>query len=528
MHFPLDILTVCLLEQGAKILQKPAHPKREFDWVTSVSDFLKNPTDQIIVPLIEGSSEESTSDDDNATISPKIICIQSKSGASSINNLQADDILACINAPISLVADRIQRFLFDVIQWNDKMAEMVDEGCISMDLLKESESMLGEYIGLSDATFSYIAHTPDIPPMDIISTYFVNNGNYPLDAIQKAQDRGLMHRWENQDWTVVHTKPNDLIPFPTINRVIKRRGSYAAHILMVADKPINATTRFLFDLLAARLETCLDRNWYREDPLDQGYVYFLESLLKGRFQDEKQLSEQAELHGIPITGVFETCVTGSAWKVGSSRYLASQILDAEPSCKIVVNDDEVLILLCTANTTSNQIDEMESNIFNVAKQLKIELGVSERISKLDLVPLAIDESRVALKYGAIKFPRYVSFDEDTHAAKFVQVAFRFRRYFPYCALDQFEGNPRFITRLLNTDNPLTRLQESDHIHGSNDLEILRTYLYCEGHINIVCKKLHMHRNTVLYRLDKIRNLLSYDLADGDVRQYLRTLFFLMA
>ena len=36
----------------------------------------------------------------------------------------------------------------------------------------------------------------------------------------------------------------------------------------------------------------------------------------------------------------------------------------------------------------------------------------------------------------------------------------------------------------------------------------------------------MHRNTVLYRLEKIREIVKEDLTDGDVRQYLRTLFFL--
>ena len=71
------------------------------------------------------------------------------------------------------------------------------------------------------------------------------------------------------------------------------------------------------------------------------------------------------------------------------------------------------------------------------------------------------------------------------------------------------------------------MQEADRKRNSNDLEILRTYLYLEGKVNAVCNKLHMHRNTVLYRLEKIRAIVSADLDDSDVRQYLRTLFFLM-
>ncbi len=520
MHFPLDILSSYLVDQGVEIVKGPAHPKDQFDWVTAVSDFLQAPAGQTVIPIFEDISM-------SASITPKIVVAHSYAETAAASALAPDDLLIRTSLPVALLADRIQRFLFQIIQWNDKMTEMVDEGCISLDLLRESEHILGKYIGLSDATFSYIAHTPDLTPVDDASRYLIEHGNYPLDAIKRTRERGLLKRWENQDWTVVHARPNEIIPYPTIDRAVKRNGVYAGHILLVSETPISASTRFLFDLLASKLEICLQRHWERENPLGQEPAYFLEELLKGNVYGDEQLAERAELHGIPATGLFRICVAGNTWKVGSASYLAKRILEEEPRCKMVIGDKDVAMVLCAYESEEHLMDQMEANVFEVARKMNVEIGVSERITKLELASLAKEQASMALRYGSLYSARYVPFDEGTPAESLTRIAFRFPRYFPYCALDQFESNSKFITRLLSLDNPLSRLQEADRKRGSNDFEILRTYLYHGGRIKEVCDKLHMHRNTVLYRLDKIRTIVSCDLDDCDIRQYLRTLFFLM-
>lgn len=518
MHFPLDILTDYLNDQGVEMVKEPAHPKNTFDWVTSVADFLQAPVGQTIVPLFDDISR-------SASVTPKIVTIKSLSDASVAEALAPDDILIRTSLPIALLADRIQRFLFSIIQWNDRMAEMVDDNCISLELLKESESMIGAYIGLSDSTFSYIAHTPDIQPVDEVSRYFIENGNYPTQAIRHTRDMGLMRRWENQDWTMVHNKPNDIIPYPTINRVVKRHGAYAAHILLVSPTHIDASTRFLFDLLAAKLEICLRRHWRKENPLEQRYSYFLHEVLKGTTYTNDRLPERAELHNIPYEGAFQVCVAGGVWKVGSASYLAKRAVEIEPRCKVVIEEDDVVMVLCAEKGCEDELDQMEENLFRMARTLNIEIGVSERVDQLELISLGLDQARIALKYGSMYSTRYLPFSEEED--DLTRTVLRFRKYFPYCATDQFENNSKFISRHLSLGNPLVNLQVADAKRGSNDFQILRTYLYCNGQVSRVCHTLHMHRNTVLYRLEKIRALIALDLDESDVQQYLRTLFFLI-
>ncbi len=516
MHFPLDILTCYLDDQGVEILHTPAHPRNTFDWVTAVSDFLVGDPQQVIIPILEAPCPA-------LARTPKMVVIRTQDDEGWADAIAPDDLLVRTNLPVSLLADRIQRFILSIIHWNDKMAEMVDNDCITMDLLKESEPILGAYIGLSDSTFSYIAHTPNIVPFDEISCYFVKNGNYPLEAIRQIRDMRLPARWEHQDWTQVVNKPNLLIPYPTMNRVIKRHGAYAAQVLLVSKERIGATQRFLFDLLCQKLDACLRRHWRVENPLESDYAYFLEEVLKGNTYGDERLAERAEMHGIPTQGIFEVCVVENSWRIGSADYLAKRMLEQEPRCKIAIGDGDVAILLCVSLEEAEQFADIEENVFQAAVRMGIEVGVSERMGSLELASLAFEEARIALKYGSLYSSRYVAFDSNEALTRTV---FRFQRYFTYCALDQFEHNTKFVSRLLVSRNPLVRLQEADRKRGSNDFEILRTYLYYGGRINLICEMMHMHRNTVLYRLEKIREIVKEDLTDGDVRQYLRTLFFL--
>ncbi len=59
----------------------------------------------------------------------------------------------------------------------------------------------------------------------------------------------------------------------------------------------------------------------------------------------------------------------------------------------------------------------------------------------------------------------------------------------------------------------------DIVHGTNNSEILRRYLVNGGNTSQTAKELGMHRNTLMYRLEKIQEISGHDLSDsvGNVR-----------
>lgn len=65
---------------------------------------------------------------------------------------------------------------------------------------------------------------------------------------------------------------------------------------------------------------------------------------------------------------------------------------------------------------------------------------------------------------------------------------------------------------------MQKLSEEDRGNGTNHLDIFWQYLICERNATMVADRLHMHRNTVLYRMDKIQKRFDLDLTDPNVRE----------
>ena len=64
-------------------------------------------------------------------------------------------------------------------------------------------------------------------------------------------------------------------------------------------------------------------------------------------------------------------------------------------------------------------------------------------------------------------------------------------------------------------------------YANSNLLLLYHYLNTERNISLTAKHVHMHRNSVIYRLQKIQDILNLDLDDPDVRMRLMITFKIM-
>ncbi|WP_369227088.1 PucR family transcriptional regulator [Streptomyces sp. R39] len=70
---------------------------------------------------------------------------------------------------------------------------------------------------------------------------------------------------------------------------------------------------------------------------------------------------------------------------------------------------------------------------------------------------------------------------------------------------------------LESVTPLHRLQEQDDTHGTEYVPTLHAWLEHQGNVRAAAEQLHVHTNTLRYRLGKIEEAAGIDLGDADVR-----------
>ncbi|QYJ15702.1 hypothetical protein Rxycam_01529 [Rubrobacter xylanophilus DSM 9941] len=85
-------------------------------------------------------------------------------------------------------------------------------------------------------------------------------------------------------------------------------------------------------------------------------------------------------------------------------------------------------------------------------------------------------------------------------------------------------NPRTLLEKLATSpdlRPFRRLlgplEAHDREHNGDLLRTLRVYLACGGNVSRTADRLYLHRNSIPYRLERIRSVVGLDLNDDRVR-----------
>lgn len=527
MKFPLDVITNKLYTLGVEVIKEPKHPQNLISYVSAFVVKANSLADEVLL-VLDGSDtalapEPGTSPAGQPSLFLVSPACDAQTRKAAIAAAASDDMVAVTDLSPAYVADQLQQQLMTIMQWNDHLNDLLDQDCINVDLLRASEPLLHSFIALCDATFSYICTTPRHSPIDDESAFFVEHQHFSPTAIRHIQELGFSQSARRRDWTTARGADQTVFGFPALFHPFYRHNRFAALLIMVS--PTEATTyqRFLFEILAKKIDMCLTRHWARENPFEQRYTYFLKELLEGNVPARSSLEERAALHGMPVDGIFEVALIDKTWQAGSVSLLAKRVIELEPKAKVTFDGNRLTVLLHVRAGKADRLDAMEETLFRLTENLKMNISLSERFGYLGDAAFGLEQARIALEYGKKHFRRYCIGAASTERTETV---FRFRRYFPYFAMDPFADRAKMIAQMAVAKNPLLKLRRADEEHGTNDYEILRVFLTEECRAGAVCERLHLHRNTLAYRLEKIRSILGETLDDADTRIFLQVLYFI--
>ncbi len=419
------------------------------------------------------------------------------------------------------VCSAINRHLIRIREWDAEMSRLVLHDCSTQQLIELGEELLGEYIALSDALYARVAATPHFPPLDDMSRALIETGSYPTSMIPTIERLAQDQRWHAQNKSHLDQGGNAINPLPNMSRVYRLGGNYAAHLVMVSSDSITPWQQFLFDLLADQVGICLDRFWQTTLPSHEKGAAFLSSIMSDNIHDPYDFKEKARLFDLPIEGVFEIAVIAGAEECGGVAHIAHQIRTGLQACRTVIADQRIYVLMISAKRSSKKIAAMEEALFEAVSRLKARIGLSSRFDLLEYCHMGRMEADVALEYGQKNFSKYLALQSSE---PFIDCVFRFNRYFPCYLVDPYADTAEFLAKYAASPNIVSRLRRADAENGTNDFGLLKIYLYFDCSVKKTAELMNMHRNTVVYRLNKIKTDYRLDLDNCDTRLFLHYLF----
>lgn len=176
------------------------------------------------------------------------------------------------------------------------------------------------------------------------------------------------------------------------------------------------------------------------------------------------------------------------------QYIKKGIQAVSKKIKHITYEEYELILI---EETSFKNDELTKIIDNV-KQYKIVSGLSDTFNSLFDIKIYYEQAKKAIILGA------------RHGAE-SEVMFKYSDYRFYDFLYECANS----MECKNFYHPVTMdLELYDVEHKTEFYKTLLTYLECGRSIHKTCAKMFLHKNTVNYRIQRIKELFNLDYDDG--------------
>jgi hypothetical protein len=379
-------------------------------------------------------------------------------------------------------------------------------------VVNAGSAMLGNPMIVSDKAWNLLAMTAGVEiPDDAGWNEFRSKGALSLDTISANIKSKLADRIERS-----------AAPFCSRERDMKYRrmfgkvllgGRHAATISALAyHRPFEERDFEIMALLCNAVSAEMQKNTYLYFSRGLPYEDLIVSLIEGRVRDGSVIEENLRALNLVVKRYIRALaidVMGFDNEQFSASYMRDFIEKALPGSKAVLYEDRIIAITSHAGEGDFRSADLP-RIADFLRKYSIHCGVSRCFEEFSALREHYFQALEALRLGPRQNDElFVYFYDD-------------------CAIHHIARLCAENADLRTLYHPkLTRLGEHDAARGTAFTRTLRAYLAHARNITDTAAALHMHRNSVIYQLRRIEEMLGIRLSDGDALLHIELSFRFM-
>ena len=406
--------------------------------------------------------------------------------------------------------------------WERDMDSALACGGDLQDLLDVSERMLKNNVVVVDPALKLLAYTKGTPCDDPITVELIEHGYHTEENIRKFQLHKRFKPWAKEEGFVVNDSYS-ICKYITVVKSFKTKVSFGLIVVMMCNEITPCDYLYdVFSMFLWRVERVAKREYPDDKPAGNTTDTFLHDLFLGGMGGDSVIRERSKLVGIPFEARFCLFAVPISNDSPVSRILADLATLVAPA-KVVMLGGCIVVLCfncvdshcalhCEAGTCPKGHKSISSRINEFMEKCDLVCGRSSKFTSLSQANVAYRQARVSARLGEVMASK----------AKMLPIPCNWTRIF------SFDRNQvAFIAEKAGVDLPLLTstyagtvirsIVADDAAHGTDNYEFLYEYLLNERRANVVAEKLHMHRNNVKYRIDRIESKYGIDTNDPDLR-----------
>ncbi len=427
---------------------------------------------------------------------------------------------------------KLQDILMRYRLWEEALDACVIDGKTLQDVLDASSAILKNNIVVVDPALKLLAWTRDVPCDDPITVELINHGYHTEDNIKKFKLNKRFEPWAAESGFIINTT-RTICRYDTVVYSFKTKRSFSLIVVMMCNEADPEPWLLdAYSIMLRRIGFFARRDYPDDKPAGNAADLFLRSLFSGQMADESVIRERSRFAGIPFKKRFCLfCIETDESKISTSRLIADVSRQTAPAKTILL--DDVVAVLCFNCQACGQLSSCHEDscplkgaavsrrLERLLDQNDLACGRSSEFECLTQTRCAFQQAKAALEVATDKGLAHARLSGGESSDNII--------CFEDCLIEHLSllGNTRGERSLITQSAPygiLERIAGYDREHRTDHLKFLFYYLHYERRASVISERLHMHRNNVKYRSEKLAETFGVDLSDPALRFSLMVAF----
>lgn len=391
--------------------------------------------------------------------------------------------------------------------WDQATHVALLENCGVEELLTISEDILGNPVTFLDPSYKLLASTASDNNGSEIFSQVSQRGYLPAEVVEDFAQQGFLKSVMEADGEIAHLAEASIV---CVSVAIRAGGAVAGFLSMpCTNRLYSEGLAECYRYLAEGVTICMERQFQAGSANRQMYEYVLIDLIEGKLNDGEALSERLRYIDLPENGKFHLLILSGHREKSLGRYLVRQTADRLPNERVFFYQDQVAVLL-----HSGRLEWVLSALEPFLAEQDLVCGISRGFTYIQDVSSAYRQAVAAIRLGCTRSGLRTLEKLSVEGLLYEDRFFHYERYSPYHVVEG-AAKAEMISPHIH------RLIALDRQDGTDHLRVLYGFLTHERRPTQTAEALHMHRNNVIYRVDRIEKLLGVSLDDAILRRELQ-------
>ncbi len=357
-------------------------------------------------------------------------------------------------------------------------------------------------ITIEDANHQIIAYSRHEGEIDPVRIATIMRRRVPEHVINSLWKSGAIPKLFETEEPVIIPAIDQVELGERVAISVRKQGKVIGFIWAQSKAHFSDEQMFILKEAAKAVKSQLLQHEKRKRAAEESHQEFFWKLLTGHFNGRNEVDQVNKSYGMPLSGELLTVIFD--FKRTIDRTLERQIdylveTLQQLSCIARTYDGDQLILLIRFP------DKGETDTV----QHYIQDFIAKALERLKVQPTGAAGS-------IVKNPIDVqtSYQEALYVLRMKELFSTIQVPHCYEKIGIFKSIDDFRTVRKGMRNPIIeKLKAYDHMHHANMIETIYTFLAHDGNMNGAAGVLHVHPNTLAYRLKRITEITELDLKD---------------